>query len=110
MLDVVVDMSNLHHIVTKNVGPPPGLTVMTNPTYDLPPDYAPQQVPTQLQPVHIPISNEVSMGQNNPFVHIDEEGPHFTRNVPKFQNARVMTRMEHYQAVEVTEIDHDLKK
>lgn len=62
MLEVVVDMSNLQHVVAENVGSPLGFIVMTNPTYDLPLDYAPQQVPTQPQPVHIPISNEVPMG------------------------------------------------
>lgn len=50
------------------------------------------------------------MGQKNPFVHIDEEGPHFIRNVPKFQNVRLMTRMEHSQAAEVAEIGCDLEK
>lgn len=42
MLEVVVDMSNLQHAVAENVGSLPGFIVMTNPTYDLPPDYATQ--------------------------------------------------------------------
>lgn len=109
MLEVMVDILNLQHAITKNVGPPRGFTMMTNPTYYLPHDYASQQVPTQLQLVHITISNEVLMGQKNPFVHIDQKGPHFTRSVPKFQNARMMTIMERSQAVEVAEIGRDLE-
>lgn len=54
-------MSNLQHVVTENVGPPLGFTVVTNLTYDLPHDYTLQQVdiPTGPLSVHIPVSSEV---------------------------------------------------
>lgn len=57
MLESVVAMSNLQHVVADNVGPPPGFTVVTNATYDLPLDYSPQQVLTPPHPMHIPMSN-----------------------------------------------------
>lgn len=50
------------------------------------------------------------MVQKNPNVHIEEEGPHFIRNVPDSQGAHMMTKMEHSQVVEVAEIGRDLKK
>lgn len=50
-LEPVVAMSNLQHVI----GPPPGFTIVTNLTYDLPPNYDPQQVdiPTQSNSAHI---------------------------------------------------------
>lgn len=43
MLEVMLAQSknNLQHVVTENVGSPSGFTVMTNPMYDLLPDYDP---------------------------------------------------------------------
>lgn len=41
-LEPVVAMLNLHYVVVKNIGPPPRFIVVTNPVYDLPPDYAHQ--------------------------------------------------------------------
>lgn len=48
MLERVVAMSNLQHVVVENVSPLSNFTVMTNSMYDLPTDYAPQQIPTKL--------------------------------------------------------------
>lgn len=46
-------------ISPRKTSTPSGFTMVTNPMYDLPPDYAPQQldIPTRPQTVHIPISN-----------------------------------------------------
>lgn len=48
---------------------------MTNPMYGLLPDYKPLQVniPTHSQHVHVTISNEVPIRQENPDVHVDEK-------------------------------------
>lgn len=52
MSEVAVGMkkNNLHHVVAENVGPTLDFTVVTNPMYDIPPEYPPTQVdvPTQL--------------------------------------------------------------
>lgn len=71
----------MKHVVTENAGPSLGFTLVTNPMYDLPLNYAPEQVPTQSQSVHIPLSNEIPIMQKNLTIRIDEEGPHFIRNV-----------------------------
>lgn len=75
MLEHVVAMSNLQHVVTKNIGPPSGFTVVTNLMYDLPPDHALQQVPTEPQNVYIQLSNELTIMRKNPNNHIDEGVP-----------------------------------
>lgn len=43
MLEALLAQSknNLHHYVTENVGAISGFTIMNNPMYDLPRDYAP---------------------------------------------------------------------
>lgn len=95
-------MSNLQHVVAENVGPPLGFTIVTNPTYNLPPDYAPQQVeiPTQPQSVHIPTSNEVPMVQKEPIVQMMKGILSFKRNVPISKGAHLMTKLERSQVAE----------
>lgn len=114
MLEALLAQSknNLQHVITDNVGSTSGFTLMTNPMYGLLSDYPPSQmdVPTQSQSVHIPLSNEVPIMPENPNIHIDEEGPQFTRSMPKFQNAHLLTKQEHPRIFEAAEIFCDLQK
>lgn len=48
--------------------------------------------------------------QKNLVVHIDEEVPQFTRNIPNSQDAHLMTKEEHPRIVEVTEKISNLEK
>lgn len=95
----------------ENVGPPPGFIVVTNLTYDLPRDYAFQQVDVPIRPqlVHIPLSNEVLI-EKTPVIHNDEWNPQFTRNVPNSQSALLLTKVKHSQVNKVAEIGRDLEK
>lgn len=111
-LELVIVMSNLQHAIAEHVGPPPGFTFVTHPMYDLPHDYAFQQVdvPTQPKSMHIPVSNEVLMALKTPIVHNNEGNPQFTMNVPNSQSAHLVTKVKHSQVAEVAEICHDLEK
>lgn len=111
MLEVMVVMvvmieNNLQFAIAKNSNPLSAFTVVTNLMYDLPPECPPQQVgvSTQTLIVHISLYNEV------PTIHIDEDGHIFKRNVPKFQGAHLMTKIKHSLVVEVVEISCDLEK
>ncbi|CAL5208153.1 unnamed protein product [Lathyrus oleraceus] len=46
MLEAFLSISNndIQHVITENIGPTSDFTMVTNPKYDLPPDYAPSQV------------------------------------------------------------------
>lgn len=48
--------------------------------------------------------------KKNPTVHIDERAPQFTRNVPNFYIACLITKIERSQVAEVAEKSRDLEK
>lgn len=51
MLEAFLSISknNIQHVVTENIGPTSDFTMMTNPMYNLSPDYAPPQVDVPIQ-------------------------------------------------------------
>lgn len=104
--------NNIQHSIAENDNPPSCLTVVTNPMYDLPSKYPHQHVnvPTQPQIVHILVSSEIPIMPKNLIIHIDEEGPQSTMNVPNSQSAHPMTKIECSQMAEVAKISRDLKK
>lgn len=71
MLEIVLAMSkeNLQHVVANNVCPPSGFTIVTNSMYGVSPEYPLSQLEasTQPLPVHILISNEVSIMPENSY-------------------------------------------